>query len=229
MIDLHTHILPFIDDGSESLEQSLSMVEAEVNAGVTDIVLTPHYRFKYSPEKSEILSGFNQLKQAVEQRGLKVNLYLGQEIYADKNIKKLLSEDKVFTINGTKYILVEFSLDYKCDIPETVYELKRLGYNPIVAHIERYFYADIHTLIEVKNYGGLVQVNASSIVGKHKRSYLKLIKQAFKYGLIDIVASDIHSFRQNEMAKCYKKVSKKFGERVAEIVFIENAKKILKG
>ncbi len=228
MIDIHAHILPFVDDGSDSIEQSLEMLRAEIEAGVTDVICTPHYRFDFMPDKESVLSSFEMLTQAVKDNGLNINLYLGQEIFVDRDIRELLREQKVFSLNNGKYILVEFDLMFKRNIPETIYELKRLGYIPIVAHIERYFYVNIETCFEVKRYGGLIQVNASSIVGREKRSYAKLIKKLFKFGLVDFVSSDTHHNRENLMANSYARVKKKFGV-MADKTFTDNAVKIIKG
>ncbi len=229
MIDIHTHILPFVDDGSESLEKSLEMVVQESNFGVTDIILTPHYRFDFKPSKIDVESSFSQLVKAVKEKGLNVNLYLGQEIFVDRDIREVLREQKVFTINHSSYVLIELDVMFKQNLGEMVYELKRMGYIPIVAHVERYFYADIEACYEIKRYGGLIQVNASSLVGKEKRVFAKLVKRLFKYGLVDFVASDVHFNRVNQLDKCYALVKKKYGGQVADKVFTENAKKIIKG
>ncbi len=230
MIDIHAHILPFVDDGSKGLAQSLEMVKKELDLGVNALVLTPHYRFDYKPTRAEVLNSFEALKEKLREDGCHIELYLGQELYIDNNYKDFIANSQDFIcVNGAKNVLIEFDLGFYSDILSTVYELIRLGYRPIVAHIERYFYADIDLAVQVKNLGGLIQVNADSIVGKNKRKYKKLTKKLFKLGLVDFVASDIHWFRENLMGKAYDFVTKKYGKELAEKVFIENAQKMLKG
>ncbi len=229
MIDIHAHILPFVDDGSSSFEQSIEMIERASKLGVKGIVLTPHYRFDYCPSKEVVENTFNQLKRKVNEKGIEVNLYLGQEFFIDRNYKENIFNGNAIAINGSKYILIEFDLQFECNIIETVYEICRLGYIPIIAHLERYFYADLETAFQIKKMGGLLQVNATSIVGKEKRQTKKLAKQMFKFGLVDFVASDLHSCRDNLMGKAYLKVAKKYGNKVAERVFVKNAQKILEG
>lgn len=227
MIDIHSHILHSVDDGSLNLEQSLAMLKEEENQGVTDVVLTPHYRADYLPKSDDIRLKFTELKRSVEQNGINVKLHLGQEIFVFEGIVKALKEDKVISVNDGKYVLVEFSAKHVNDIPETVYMLLKNGFIPIVAHIGRYFYANIETAREVKELGGLIQVNAGSICGafRYKRKALALIKA----GLVDFVASDVHHNRKNYMLKAYKKVERKFGKETADRLFTENAKAIIQG
>ncbi len=229
MIDIHSHVLPAVDDGSSGLEQSLQMLKESVSQGVTDIVLTPHYRHPYELERQNIERAFEQFKQCVQRENIPVNLYLGQEIYVERGVKSLLKDQKVLTLNGSKYVLLEFDYVREREIAEIVYELKLQGYVPVVAHIERYAYADIATAMDIKECGGLIQVNAQSIVDRSVRVKNKFIKKLIKNGLVDFVASDLHFNRENYMEKAYAIVAKKYGEQTAEALFNNNAKEIIKG
>ena len=144
MTDIHTHALPFVDDGSASLEESLKMLGNLYAQGVTDVVVTPHYRSKYVATPDELKDAFKEFKIRVFEAGIPVNLYLGQEIYIGRGFKKFFAENKVLTLNGTKYILAEFDFNIETDVAEVVYELKAMGYIPIVAHFERYSYVDVN-------------------------------------------------------------------------------------
>lgn len=225
MIDIHSHILNSVDDGSRNLEQSLAMLKEEENQGVTEIVLTPHYRADYLPKSDDIRLKFAELKEYAGKNGINVKLHLGQEIFVFEGIANALEDGKVLSVDGGKYVLVEFSTKHVNDIPETVYMLVKNGFIPIVAHIGRYFYADIETAREVKDIGGLIQINASSLCGAcaYKRKALALIRA----GLVDFVASDVHHNRKNYMLKAYKKVEKKFGKATADKLFTENARAML--
>ena len=116
----------------------------------------------------------------------------------------------------------------KNDIVETVYELTRRGYKPIIAHVERYDYVDIDYVYEIKEAGGYIQVNAESIVGKMKKHYKGLVKKMFKECLVDFVASDIHHSRDNDLKDAEMYVEKKYGKEAKDAVFYKNAQKILK-
>ena len=227
MIDIHSHILHAVDDGSKNIEQSLAMLREEEQQGITDIVLTPHYRADYLPKSEVIRAKFTELKELAKENGINIGLYLGQEIFVFEDLVKALRDGKVLSVNDGKYVLVEFSSKHVMDIPETVYMLVNNGYIPIVAHIGRYFYADTATAKEVKELGGLIQINAGSICGpfKFRRKALSLIKA----GLVDFVASDVHFDRKNYMLKAYRKDEKKFGKETADKLFTENAKAIING
>lgn len=227
--DIHAHILPLVDDGAYSEQQSLNMVREAAVQGVTDIVLTPHYRGGYKKTGKELISAFEDFKNTVKNADIPVNLYLGQEIYIGEDFKSLFLEEKILTLNGTEYVLIEFDFGYERDIAETVYELKQIGYIPVIAHFERYSYADIETALEIKELGGLIQINADSLVGKRKRKYKKLISELFVNELVDFVASDVHHNRPFLMKKARGYVSKRYGEAVAKKIFSENAEKIIKG
>ncbi len=229
MVDIHTHILPFMDDGSNSLEKSIEMLKKSAELGVTDLVLTPHYRYDYRHGKLEIQKAFSELKEAVEQTQIKINLYLGQELLIDRNFKQFVSSGELITLNETKYLLIEFDLGSRENIIDPVYELVRLGYTPIIAHFERYFYADLELAYQVKSLGGLIQVNAASVVGRNSHKIKKLAKLLLKNDLVDFVASDVHCFRENLMAKSYAHVLKKYGKELVNKIYIENAQKIIGG
>lgn len=228
MIDIHSHVLPFVDDGAPSEEVSVTLLKNAVAEGVTDLFCTPHYRGNYKASAEEIKDRFEKLKARAAAEGLPIRLYLGQEIFVKEDIKGLLASDKVLTMNGTKFVLVEFDLFTRSEIVETVYELKHEGYKPIVAHLERYGYADIDDAYEIKKSGGFIQVNAASIVGDGKKAYAKFIKSLFAEGYVDFVASDVHLGRQNGMKDAYAFVRRKFGEDAAEVVFNYSGRQLIK-
>ncbi len=229
MIDIHTHILPFVDDGSLDNNISIDMLKECVNQGITDIILTPHYRKIYKLPPNVLKGEFEKFKKIVSDENLPVNLYLGQEIFIDEHYKRAFANKKVLSMNDSKFVLLEFDYDKYVDMTEIVYELKVLGYIPIIAHYERYLNSDLKTAFEIKSLGGLIQVNAESIVGKFKRRYYGLVKKLFKENLIDFVSSDVHHNRENLLLEANKFVEKKFGVDTANKVFTLNAKKIIKG
>ena len=229
MIDIHSHLLPGVDDGSADINVSVDLLKKAWAQGVTDMILTPHYRGEYKEEKTKILSEFENLKTELINGGVNINVYLGQEIHVEKDYKSLVKSERVFPLNGTKYLLIEFNFEHFCDIVNIVYELVIEGYKPIVAHLERYDYADIRMAHEIREVGGLIQVNAESIVCRVPKKERQLVKQLFKAGLVDFVASDMHSERINFMDKAYDKVRKRYGLNTAEKIFNENAKEIIKG
>lgn len=227
MIDIHSHVISNVDDGSSSIDASINLLKDAINEGVTDLICTPHYRHKmFETSIEDLKKQFEKLVLEAKKQNLPINLYLGQEIYLrrPKALNEYFNNGLLMTMNNTNWLLLEFSYTNDIDISEVVYNAKLNGYNSIIAHIERYEYVDLDQAIDIKNTGAMIQVNASSINGKYgfktKRRVLKLIKN----GLVDFVASDIHETRQNGMAKAYNLITKKFGSDVANRLFKENAK-----
>ncbi len=225
MVDVHSHVLPFVDDGSDSLENSVALVKKLCDDGVKKIILTPHYKIGINEiDKSELFKIFQDFQIEIKNRGFEVELYLGQEVFCNSKIFSLLKEDKVHTINGTKYLLIEFDYFNYIDILDYAYNIKAMGYIPVIAHIERYVYLDADTLIGLHQLGALIQVNASSIIGDYGKKFQKKVFAAIKSGIVNFVATDVHHGREVLLSSAYKIVSKKFGKNVAENLFINNAK-----
>lgn len=230
MIDIHTHILPAVDDGSKSIESSLAMLKDLSASGVTDAILTPHYRGKYVADKETIIKEFAKFKEIA--KDIDINLYLGREIYCNRESLNLLTEGKLLTLNGTKYVLLEFHYYNRSDIVEAVYTAKTRGFIPIVAHIERYEYLDFKNLddiFEIKSLGGLIQVNASSLSKKGDKTYNKRVKRLLKFDLVDFIASDCHDFRPIVIGEVRKTVEKRYGKERAIKLFDTNALPIING
>ena len=229
LTDIHSHILPEIDDGSESLEKSLAMIAEEISQGVKNIFCTPHYRIPYTKEKEETKRIFNEFNEKVKEKNLPVNLYLGQEIAVNENTLSMLKSGRLLTLKDGKYALLEFSLTKKTmDVSETVHEFVVEGFKPIVAHIERYPYLTIDDAYDVKRGGGLIQINADAAMEVGKIFGGAYIKKLIEENLVDFVASDYHYCRKNNMKEAYHAVTKRYGEEVAEKLFFMNAEKILK-
>jgi protein-tyrosine phosphatase len=224
LIDVHSHLLPFVDDGSDSLDGSIDLIKKLELEGVSKIILTPHYKHGvYKTTKSELKDKFDTFCSEVKSRGLNVQLYLGQEVFCDEKIYTLLKNKEVLTINDTNFILLEFDYFNYSDILDYAYNISQMGYVPVIAHIERYRYLDADTLIELHHMGALLQINASSVIGEHGKKFQKRVFAAIKSGLVHFVATDIHKSRECSLNDAYKVVCKKFGKIVADNLFINNA------
>lgn len=229
MIDIHTHILPYVDDGSGDLDKSIAMLKEAESGGVTGVILTPHYRNKYLCEKDYLTAEFLSFKDKAKSAGVNLDLYLGQEIFVSRGVRDLVEKGKLCSLGDTKYLLLELNYNEKQDLTEIVYEYKLSGYTVIFAHVERYSYITIEDVVSVKQMGALIQVNAEGLVGLNGIKIKKRIKKLLKADLVDFVASDYHEDRNYVMKSAYEHVEKKYGKERAERIFKENQKKLLKG
>ncbi len=227
MFDIHTHVLPLVDDGSRSVETSLDMLRFMEKNGVTDVVLTPHYNLKYDKVVGEIKTVYDGFSKRVRDAGINVNLYLGQEILCTEDLISLLENKDVLTIANGKYVLIEIPYSEELDVEEIVYDVVASGFIPIIAHVERHGYISYEDVIAMKSLGAIIQVNATSVLGDSPKYAVKRAKKLLKARLVDIVASDTHEHRLPNLKNAYDKVKKKYGEDYANALFTENAKKIL--
>ena len=210
MIDIHTHVIPCVDDGSPDLETSINMIKHEISIGVTSIICTPHHiHRRYEKSVEEIKEQFNLLKSKVEELNLPVKLYLGQEIcYSHReDIIAMLKEGKLLTINNTNRVLLEFNFTREPeDIQDIIYNFSVNGYEVIVAHVERYEWMTIDKVKALKLEGALIQINSNSYLGMTTWKEKRMTRKLIKLNLVDYVASDTHSFRPSTLDKSYKKI-----------------------
>ena len=236
MIDFHAHILPNIDDGSTSMEESINLIKEAEQAGFTGIISTSHYLQNYyecdEKERRHLLAELaNQVKVADAEAEMP-KLYLGSEIYISTDIVELLKEEKASTINGTNYVLFELPMNSKpLFVKEVVYKLIENGYNPIIAHPERYSYVkeNIEFVRELKNMGALFQSNYGSVIGMYGGSAKKTLKKLLKEDLITFLGSDVHAVGQiyPKIPKILRKLEKWISpEKLKELTTL-NAEEIL--
>lgn len=236
MIDFHAHILPNIDDGSASMEESINLIKEAEQAGFTGIISTSHYLQNYyesdEEERRRILAELaNQVKVADAEAEIP-KLYLGSEIYISTDIVELLEEGKASTINGTNYVLFELPMNSKpLFAKEVVYKLIENGYKPIIAHPERYSYVkeDIEFVRELKSMGALFQSNYGSVIGMYGGSAKKTLKKLLKEDLISFIGSDVHAVGQiyPKVPKILRKLEKWISpEKLQELTTL-NAEKVL--
>ena len=189
MIDNHCHILYGVDDGSKNLDMSLAMLKKEKDSGVSLVYLTPH-QGKDNLTGSMLKERYQSFLSEVREKGIDMDIRLGAEIYHYRGLKKDLRSGKALTMDGTKYVLVEFSTRTETNIAEIVYELSVSGYIPIIAHIERYPYLKKQDYFDIKEAGGLIQINSAAF---HHLWNRRLIKFLLKNDLVDYVATDAHN------------------------------------
>lgn len=199
MIDIHSHIIPKIDDGAKDLETSLRLLEIARDGGTKSIIATPHYyKGFYNFEYKDISRKIEVLKTLAKNNFIDIDIYYGQEICFFKDMFKELEERKIGTINNTKYMLIEFPLDdFTKDIFDEIYELQIRGIQPIIAHPERYKVfknnpQEINKLIEE---GYLFQLNSGSILGEFSKETKKTAELFLKNNIYSFIGSDAHNLK----------------------------------
>ncbi len=233
MIDIHSHVLPGIDDGAETLEHSLRVIRECVKNGVTDIIVTPHYMNEtvYMSPCSENVKILNGLRKAVQAENIAVNLYLGNEIYIDDNLLALLKAKKITTLAGGKYLLIELPLNEEFpNYEEHFKDLIDRGFEVILAHPERYLIIqkDYEIAKRLRAMGVLFQCNMGSLIGSYGKREKKLVKKLAKDKMIFAFASDVHHRRGDVYwQKAYKKMTKFYSEKEIKQLLVSNPKKIL--
>ena len=140
LIDIHSHILPYMDDGAGDMEMALEMLRIARADGITDIIATPHYKAgRFKGDAAKVLELLEKLRCRMQDEGIDINLYPGNEIYYRSELEEKLSTGALSTLNGSGYLLVEFSpLDDFVHIRNACEDILGMGYVPVVAHVERY-------------------------------------------------------------------------------------------
>ena len=228
-IDIHTHVLPGVDDGSKTIQDSLETIEYLKNIGITDIVVTSHYirNTSYNVNVKEREKILKQLKKKVED----VNLYIGNEVFLCDEVVDLYNKKEICTLNNSKYMLVELPLStYYNNYPNAICSLNELGIVPIIAHPERYGFIkkDKKRVYELLEYDILLQCNIESLIGKYGKEAKKTAKWLLKKNLVSLVATDTHRVGDlKKINKAYKKLEKIVGKKKYEELVYLNPKRIL--
>jgi len=231
MIDLHTHILPGVDDGVGDVEEALLVANEAENQGVTKLVATPHYvgeGFQLTP--GETKKRVKDLQQVFKQEGLGIEVLPGAEVYITPDLGKKLENGLVSTINDSRYLLVEFPMEKRPSyINEVFYDLKVMGYTPIISHPERYGYIrkNPNLLYNWIEDGIYAQLNAGSLLGKFGNRVKNTAETLVKYNLVQFIGSDLHSNQRRSqcLEEGFKRLRSLIGKRTER--YMENAKRVI--
>lgn len=198
MIDIHCHVLPEMDDGSQSLEESLDMCAAAERNGISDIIATPHLKngehLEHFIERRD--AALHRLNSALESAGIDVTVHAGAEVFARSWLEQA-RELSPFTLCSSRYMLIEFGFfgSESERIEKYVRLLQSRGITPIIAHPERYdyFLCDPELLEYTGSLGTLFQCNATSLAGVNGEQVRRLATDMVTAGFADFIATDAHS------------------------------------
>ena len=232
-IDIHSHILPGMDDGSRSMEQTLRMLEIAVSEGITAMLATPHNMpGKGCPPAGVVRRKAEELRRITEKEGIQIEIMTGTEYYYRGDVLDILESGDVVTLGNSDCVLVEFEpMAERNYIRNALRNILGLGYTPVIAHVERYakLMDDTAVLNDIKKNGVLIQVNAMSVTGDNGRQSRKDVKGLLKKGLVDFIGTDAHSDgrRAPYMKKCADILYRKYGTAYADALLFGNAEAIL--
>lgn len=200
--DMHSHLIPGIDDGSPDVETSVLLVEGLVKLGYKKIVTTPHLMADLYPNnRSTIMNGYDKLMKGLAAKKINIPVRAAAEYFLDDHFDSLLEKNEPLLTVKDNLVLVEFSfaslpIDYK----QKLFNMQMKGYKPILAHPERYAYLhkqpDIYE--ELRDAGCLLQVNLLSLIGYYGKSIAVVAESLHKRGLIDLLGTDMHHERHLE-------------------------------
>lgn len=233
MIDIHSHIIPNVDDGSKSVEETFDLLKEAVDAGFTDVILTPHYIKEYYETNTNIRKYWvDSLNKILDKLNIKINVYIGNEIYLCEDMDELIYHEKVSTLSNSKYVLFELPMNTPIKyLDEMLFKISNLDKVPILAHPERYSYLqkDVNELKRLHEKGLLFQCNYGSILGLYGEHAKKTMIKLLKEDCVDFLGSDVH-LKQSIypiVNDSIKKINKIIGKEKLKELTTENPKKII--
>jgi protein-tyrosine phosphatase len=195
--DMHSHLIPGIDDGAPDLATSIEMIKGLMHLGFKKLITTPHIMQDMYPNKrDDILQRCEKLKSDLKENGIDVEIEASAEYFLDDNLKKLLANKEPLLTMGDGLVLVEFSMASEpFDFKELLFEMQMQGYKPIIAHPERYIYHERNKEFfeDLKIAGYLFQLNIMSLAGAYGKSVNELARYFIKHQYYDLAGTDIHN------------------------------------
>ncbi|TWI59869.1 tyrosine-protein phosphatase [Halalkalibacter nanhaiisediminis] len=234
MIDIHSHILPSLDDGANSIQQAIEMAKQAQAQGIYAMAATPHHmNGSFTNVKEDIEQYIKELNQVLNEHSIDLNIVAGQEVRLYGEIVDDYKKGDILTINHSRYVLVELPSDHvPAYTAKIFYDLQLAGVKPIIAHPERNreIAANTNKLYELVEQGALAQLTASSLTGRFGKNIKKLSEQLIDHQLVHFLASDTHNTtsRPNDLQAAYQTMEKTFG--MDTVYYIqENAETLLYG
>lgn len=230
MIDIHAHILPGVDDGARTMEESCILVKQAADAGFRAMIATPHYSRRRGAEGYAELA--EELQREVAKFDPEFKIFLGQETYYHEELVERLGEGKALTMAGSRYVLVEFDTGVSFQtLNRAIRQLLTARYVPVIAHMERYAcLRDEKNLQEVYGSGCLMQMNYESLVGHWFSSEVRWCRKQVKDGHIHFLGTDMHrtDYRPPEISKAMEWLKDNIDRHARRDLTYQNALRMIK-
>ena len=233
IFDIHTHILPNIDDGPRSMDLTIEILKKEYEDGVRTIFATSHFRRgMFEPDLDRLYRRYQEVREKAQEVAGDLEILLGCEFHANMEMVETLKNRERPTMGGTRCVLTEFKNNSeKSFIKERCYALLSHGYQPIIAHAERYeaIRKNMDFLYDLVKMGNYVQLNSQSIIGDDGFFIKQFCKKAMQNNLVHFVGSDVHDMGKREptMGRCTVYLNKLMGEDYTRKLLIRNPQKLI--
>ena len=210
--DLHSHLLPGIDDGSPDMERTISHIKELSSLGYKKLITTPHVKAGIYPNTPQLITEIlQQVREKLKEQNIDITIEAAAEYLLDEDFENLVKKREILTFGEKNYILIEISfIAPPLNLNEIIFTLKTQGYMPVMAHPERYGYwfNDLNKIAYLKEIGCLLQLNLLSLSGYYGKEVKQTAFKLLEVGLIDFVGTDLHHERHlinlKQMAKDQK-------------------------
>ncbi len=201
-VDMHSHVLPGIDDGAQTPEESIVLIKKMMELGIKKIIATPHVMADYYKNTPETIgNALNILKAELINQNIDIEVEAAAEHYFDETFEARVDNHKLLTM-GDNYALFEYSfINQPPNAVEVIMKMKELGYKPILAHPERYVYMDIEQLQNIRSWGCNLQLNTISLTGYFGKDARKKAEAMVDNDMVDFISSDMHHLRHAQAFK----------------------------
>lgn len=236
MVDIHSHILPGVDDGAEDMSEALEMARMAVRCGVTDLAATPHFRGdSFDPERLALVHRrFRRLKNALEQEKIPLKLHLGAEVLCSERTVELAWAERLPTMGDSRYVLCEFYANtsgFRMD--EILSGITEAGYHPVVAHPERYeaVQKDPRWALRWFQRGYVIQLDKGSVLGSFGAAPRDAARWLLDRGLVHILSGDAHSAirRTTDLSALEEWLLERYPREYVSVLLEENPGRLLRG
>jgi tyrosine-protein phosphatase YwqE len=224
MVDVHSHLIPEVDDGSSSMEESLDLIRTMSDLGYQKIITTPHVMNDFYPNTTEdIRSRLKRLKAHVDAAGIDMEVEAAAEYYLDEHMMNMLEDKSELLTFGDNYLLFETSfLNEPAYLREGIFQIISNGMKPVMAHPERYVFVQNRPemLEDLVDRGLLLQLNTISLSGYYSKGAKKLAELLIDEKLISFLGTDCHNKRQLEMM--YETVDQRYFDKALQLDLLNN-------
>ncbi|MDB5001757.1 MAG: capsular biosynthesis protein [Mucilaginibacter sp.] len=193
LVDLHSHVLPGIDDGAQTPEESIVLIKKMMELGIKKIIATPHVMIDYyRNDYKSISNALAILKEELKNQNIDIDISAAAEHYFDESFEKRIDDRLVFTM-GDNYVLFEISfISQPSNLIQVIQKMLDMGYKPILAHPERYNYMDVEQLKQIRMMGCNLQLNTISLTGYYGKPTKTLAEELVDNQMVDFISSDMH-------------------------------------